>query len=103
MKIRIITSCTGEKLISHDQQLTQDDFRLLNEPELFRAREDRLAGCRTSAEDFYTGQQHLRLMRGVKQLRDKLGAESVDLWILSAGYGLIPGSRQIVPYECTFE
>ena len=41
-------------------------------------------------------------MDGVNHVREKLGADSIDLWILSAGYGFIPGDREIVPYECTF-
>lgn len=42
-------------------------------------------------------------MQGVKQLREKASPVNVELWILSAGYGLISGDRQIVPYECTFQ
>lgn len=103
MKVRILTSCTGEKLFSPDNQLNQDDFRLLHDRKAFKAREDSLAEFRTAAEDLYTGQQHLRLMQGIKQLQEKAGPINVELWILSAGYGLIPGDRQIVPYECTFQ
>lgn len=103
MKIRIITSCTGEKQYSPEHQLTQDDFLLLREPERFALLEERLADYRLPAEEIYTGQQHVRLMDGVKRLREQQGAESVELWVLSAGYGLIPGDREIVPYECTFQ
>lgn len=103
MKIRIITSCTGEKQHSPENQLTQSDFERLHEPEQFRALEERSAGYRTLAEDLYTGLQHARLMDGVKPFRERYGAASLDLWILSAGYGLIPGHREVVPYECTFQ
>ena len=55
------------------------------------------------AEEMYTGQQHLRLMNGVRAAvaSDKRNC-SVVLYILSAGYGLIEGKRSIAPYECTF-
>jgi hypothetical protein len=103
MKIRIITSCTGEKLHSHPDQLVQDDFRHLYDTDALAAREDRLGECRVAAESMYTGQQHVRLMDGVRRFREGHGEESVDLWILSAGYGLIPAFKAIVPYECTFQ
>lgn len=102
MKIRIITSCTGEKRHSPEDQLTQDDLRNLHDGETFEALEATLDGYRTPAQDLYTGQQHVRLMEGVRRFRDDLGPDTVDLWILSAGYGLIPGEREVVPYECTF-
>lgn len=103
MKILIITSCTGDKLHSPENQLTQDDFTHLYDAKAMAELEARLDDVRTKAEDLYTGQQHVRLMRGVVEARSQLGAESIDLWILSAGYGLIPGDREIVPYECTFQ
>lgn len=104
MKIQVITSCTGEKLHSPDNQLVQEDFRNLRADDtVFGARETSLAEFRAPAEALYTGLQHTRLMKGVQLVREKLGKEALDLWILSAGYGLIPGSREVVPYECTFQ
>lgn len=52
----------------------------------------------------YSGNQHTRLMRGLNAIgpRDKVQLD-IDLRILSAGYGLIPSSRTIAPYECTFD
>ena len=103
MKIRILTSCTGQKRYSPEDQLNQGDFGRLHEPEAFALLEERLTEYRTPAEDLYTGLQHVRLMEGLRHMRKECGPDSIDLWILSAGYGLIPGDRQIVPYECTFE
>lgn len=103
MRVRVITSCTGEKKFDPPGHLTKDDFLSLHEPREFRPMEETLAEYRLPAEEMYTGQQHVRLMRGVREVREKLGAESVDLWILSAGYGVIPGDREIVPYEATFQ
>jgi hypothetical protein len=103
VKIQVITSCTGEKLHSPENQLTQDDFRRLQDPDAFAERERELAEWNTNAEDLYTGQQHLRLMDGVRGVRESFGADNVELFILSAGYGLIGAGRGIVPYECTFQ
>jgi hypothetical protein len=103
MRILVVTSCTGEKLHSPENQLTQADFALLPDQSVFAAREATLAAYRTSAEEIYTGQQHVRMMRGVRAAHEQLGADAVDLYVLSAGYGLIPGDRPIVPYECTFQ
>lgn len=50
----------------------------------------------------YSGDQHVRMMRGVKSLRRALGSDTVNVWIFSAGYGLIEESRMIAPYEATF-
>jgi hypothetical protein len=103
MKIRIITSCTGEKRHSPANRLLQVDFKLGRDSAAFVVREAELAEYRTRAEDIYTGQQHMRLMRGVQQARTHFGSDVVQLWILSAGYGLIKGDRQVVPYECSFQ
>jgi hypothetical protein len=71
------------------------------------ARENELASLLTPAEELYSGQQHVRLMRGLETFRSQSlandKAPSVDLWILSAGYGLVPANRRLGPYECTFQ
>jgi hypothetical protein len=41
-------------------------------------------------------------MQGVEKFREHYGVASVDLWILSAGYGIIPSDQKIVPYDSTF-
>jgi hypothetical protein len=100
-RILIITSCTGQKAHKPDAQLIQDDFRLLGTKK-FEKLEAGLKDYLLPAEEMYTGQQHRRLMRGVQALRAK-GDYWVDLHILSAGYGLIPGDQIIAPYEVTFQ
>jgi len=103
MRIQIITSCTGEKAISSPEQLTQEDFRYLNDQKKFTERESRLSGLSTKVEDIYTGQQHIRLMKGIRHFQERGGSNKVDLWVLSAGYGLVRGDKAVVPYECTFQ
>lgn len=96
MRITVITSCTGAKTLTHPGQLTMKDFQR------GRAHVARRAAVlpRVTADHLYAGQQHVRLMRGVRALRG--AGATVDLWIVSAGYGLVEGSRPIAPYEATF-
>jgi hypothetical protein len=103
MRIIVITSCTGEKKFTPDAPLTKDEFLSLHNPGELEVFEQRLAQYQLPAEEMYTGQQHARLMRGVRAAQASNGNASVELWIVSAGYGLIPASRKIVPYECTFQ
>lgn len=103
MRILLLTSCTGEKKFTPPNQLKAEDFLDLHVPEKFKPIEDELGDYRLPAEEMYTGQQHLRLMKAVKEIREGKGNIFIDLWIVSAGYGIILGDKQIVPYECTFQ
>jgi hypothetical protein len=77
-----------------------DDFA---DPERLACRERELARHLRPAGEMYTGQQHLRVMTGVRLMRQRLGHEAVQVAILSAGYGLIPEDRLIGPYDLTFK
>ena len=98
-RVLVITSCTGEKRFKPENQLTLEDFRDLKR---LRDREAELADFACPAGELYTGMQHLRLMEGVRIMRDTLGESAVDVSILSAGYGLISEKKMIAPYEVTF-
>lgn len=98
-RILVITSCTGEKRSKPGNQLTQTDFQ---DVVRLREREAELQEYACPAGDMYTGMQHLRLMEGVRIMRDALGESAVDVSILSAGYGLISEKKMIAPYEVTF-
>lgn len=100
MRILIITSCTGEKRIKDPHGLIAADFR--KGPRHVAARERELKKVLTPAEGLYTGEQHVRLMRGIESLKAARPGVTVDLRILSAGYGLVSGERKIAPYEMTF-
>ena len=99
MKILVITSCTGEKAVDSPDQLTLADFKQGHAH--VATREAALAALLTPAELLYSGMQHQRLMRGVQAARAKVDLV-VDLNIVSAGYGLIPGAKLLAPYEATF-
>lgn len=73
-RLQIITSCTGLKVA--------------------------LAGTqRTPAEHLYLGQQHVQLMSGVKAYR---ATANLDLYIVSAKYGLVSGAFRLPAYDETF-
>lgn len=100
IKTLTITSCTGEKRYKPEDLLLQEDFK---DSLRLKKREEELKKFKMPACNMYTGMQHLRLMEGIAAIRGAYGHEVVDLYILSAGYGLIHEDREIVPYELTFK
>lgn len=98
MRVLVISSCTGDKKYKVENQLTKQDFQRGHDH--IKKRERELADYMLPVEEMYTGQQHVRLMQGIESVKNKI---SVDLRILSAGYGLIEHNRKIAPYECTFQ
>jgi hypothetical protein len=102
-RILIITSCTGEKAVESDEQLTLDDFRQGGAH--LKAREKSLGKLQMPAADLYTGQHHVRLMRGINSIEGNGRAQefTIDLKILSAGYGFVERHKKLPPYECTFQ
>ncbi len=99
MKILVIGSCTGEKKYKPANQLQQEDF---SPPERLRQRTEELSAYKAPAAEMYTGQQHRYLMEGLEQIREIYGQAVVDLYIISAGYGLLREYDVIVPYNVTF-
>jgi Queuine tRNA-ribosyltransferase len=103
-KIRILTltSCTGEKAVDDPRHLVLEDFG--RGPQYVAERENELGEMLRPAGEMYTGQQHVRLMRGVAAYRQSTPVKNsrLDLHILSAGYGIISEHRKIAPYEFTF-
>lgn len=96
-RILVVTSCTGEKIYKPQNQLLFEDFQDHNS---LQQREQGLIEFRTTAKEMYTGSQHLSLMEGINYYRSNGG--SIDLSIISAGYGLLDEDDLIVPYEVTF-
>jgi hypothetical protein len=102
MTILLVSSCSGSKTVDDSNRLTLSDFDA--GPAHVAAREGQLARRLTRAEDLYDGLQHRRLMDGIRACHRATSVRplTIDLRILSAGYGLISGSREIVPYDVTF-
>jgi hypothetical protein len=55
-----------------------------------------------AAEDLYVGEQHRRLMGGVRDLRAAQPGIDVDLRIVSARHGVVRGSRRLRSYDASF-
>lgn len=72
-RVSVLTSCTGRKVSQRSA---------------------------VRAEELYCGQQHVRLMRGVRRLRE--ADVDVDVHIVSAGHGVVPGEMPLAPYDKTF-
>lgn len=115
LTVRIITSCTGLKRPTHrtSEAPAGDPLSLA---ELRTAGGDGAASAPPRAADLgssparalYAGQQHARLMRGVDRIGLRIASgETVlarpDLWILSAGFGLLHEGEEVPPYEVTFQ
>lgn len=89
-----------------EAQLSDDDLLVLTSCTALK-RESQVNGgepVRSTAESLYRGQQHIRLMRGVRAYRQAgRPAGPLKLRILSAFYGLLPATREVVPYDHTFQ
>jgi len=98
--IQILTSCTGRKARASRDALSWEDFR--EGDEYIRIRERELEEEMLPARKMYTGRQHEHLMKGVKILRESEEEVSIDVSILSAGYGVVNEERMVAPYDLTF-
>ncbi len=92
MLIRALGSCSGDKALHHPDQLLLADFQA------GPAREQDLPSL--PAVELYTGQQHRSMVAGIHALRE--AGHSVELSIVSAGYGLVSERQELAPYEATF-
>lgn len=99
MKTLVISSCTGSKKYKHDNQLTQVDFLDQN---ILISKELILKDFSCSAREMYTGWQHKYLIKAIEKLRKNSNEYEIDLYIVSAGYGLISEDKIISPYNVTF-
>jgi hypothetical protein len=105
-KILIVTSCTKDKLLPPNlpnrRQILAD--QLWDEQNDDRTKRDfgELENYRIPAGQLYKGLQHLELMRGVELLRQAFGANSIDVKIISAGFGVVDEKQLLPPYEATF-
>ena len=87
--IRVITTCTSRKLATADRARPWSSL-----PGLARRTRD------LPAERLYTGEQHRRLMAGVRRTA-RLSAP-VEVWVISAKAGLISGKHELAPYDESF-
>lgn len=100
-RVLVLSSCTGEKRVHPAAQLTLQDV-WQGQAHVHRRKQD-VRDDLCPAKELYTGAQHRHVMDGVETLRRALPTLSLDLWILSAGYGLVHENAQLAPYEATFQ
>ena len=103
-KLQLIVTCTNRKRVEPEQEL-----RLRNLASSFdtqdRAREwiervERTVSCAIPAGTLYIG-EHWHVAKMLPEAATKAGFEP-ELWVLSAGYGLIHVRDHVKPYAATF-
>ena len=99
MKILIVTSCTSKKKFNPSNLLNFDDCK---DKTILEQRTEELKEYKCKAIDMYKGLQHTNVVEAVNILRDTFKDITVDVNIISAGYGLLKENDIIVPYEVTF-
>ena len=104
LRVSVLSTCTREKARDHPRKLLRVD---LEDTRRRMALEGALAPVALPASRLYTGLPQRRLQRGLRALRlaRSSGGERrarVDLWFLSAGFGLVHEALPLVPYDCSF-
>ncbi len=96
MKILVINSCGKKKLGSHDLQPTCKDLDTKDKRDKIL---EKYADISYSAGELYTGNQAKTVRKAIKILRT---VHEVDLFIISAGFGIVAENDKLPPYECSF-
>ena len=101
-RVRVVVTCSHRKTRPVPTSLRLRGVTSIRTPTRVRTWMTRLAETPVSsapALDLYAG-EHWDVARRLAQT-SPTGSE-VDLWVCSAGYGLIPATAPIVPYAATF-
>lgn len=99
LNIFVLSSCTAKKRFKR-LDITCDVIDKFGREKLIKR--DDLRNMVLPARDMYMGSQHLYTVKAVEILRSIPNVNSVDFYILSAGFGLLEERTLIPPYECTF-
>ena len=100
INILVVSSCTSRKKYIHESQLTENDFA---DDKLRKKKEKLLRDFGVPAIDMYEGDHHVRIKEGLEILGNKfINKLSIDLCIISAGYGMVKSDTIIYPYNVTF-
>ena len=96
MDLAIITTCSRRKRVETEEELAGINFVAGSLPVVAEkwTRARRSAVTKMPAEDLYVG-------RGFFEARKAASAVGADLWVISAGYGLIHKSTLISSYDIT--
>jgi hypothetical protein len=96
--IHLVTNCTARKRAGEMPTVRSRD--LGRGTDVTRARRwierlTRQSGVRRSATDLYAGEHWASALEAAKM-------PHVQLWVVSAGYGLVPADAQLTNYDATF-
>lgn len=101
--LNIITTCTNRKTHAPERAMMLRHFHGHTLKELatswtraLRQQHD----CTVPADQLYSG-DHWAIAKSLPTIAEKRGYRA-KLWVLSAGYGLIPADAMISPYSATF-
>ncbi|MCG3218196.1 MAG: hypothetical protein KAR35_04290 [Candidatus Heimdallarchaeota archaeon] len=98
MRIVIIGSCSARKRLENTKQLTCQELTASKIKTILQNYE----GEKTPASNLYLGQQNLKLIEGITELRQSDLFE-VEYYLISAGFGLISEEARLPSYECSFK
>jgi len=96
----VLTPCSAKK---RSQVLEPALAADLANPERRRQVTARLADYSLPAAEMYTGRHHRLVMEGMQAVWQQWGRHTLDLAILSGGYGLLHADEMIIPYDVTFD
>ncbi len=99
MRTLVVAPCSAKKRGNAPHPATAAE---LADPERRRQAEARLSAFAFPALEIYTGMHHQLVMEGVRTVWQRRGRETMDVAILSGGYGLLPADQVIIPYDVTF-
>jgi len=95
-RMLVFASGTGRMAVHHPGELRKEDFA---DRRRLRRREAELSGFLRPAAEMYCCQQFTYTQQGVETLRTAFGRESVDLRIVSPGYGILGERDLIAPHN----
>jgi hypothetical protein len=100
MRTLVLTPCSAKK---RSQVLEPALAADLANPEGRQQVTARLADHSLPAAEMYTGRHHRLVMEGVQAVWQQWGRHTLDLAILSGGYGVLQSDEMIIPYDVTFD
>ncbi len=100
--VRIVVSCTDRKSVRPDEclQLRNYSDDLTDRADAWLARIAEPDSATLPATDLYQG-EHWRIVQQLESTATASGVD-VEVWVASAGYGLIHSTTQIESYAATF-
>lgn len=104
MAFHLIVTCVSQKKAKRSHSILDYDIELGSLPSVCVQWKLKLANSslkKVKAVNLYTGSLWAALMDSWGVVNGRLS--DAHLWVVSAGYGLISGDKEIVPYDITFQ